>query len=414
MRKMLIIITREVRQRLRRPAFWVLTILVPVVLAVLYALPVVASQRGAEPQRVLVVDETGLFEGALVSDDAVSFHTMPSLEYAEDHRGKRDLVLFIPLRQTTIPRDAFLYYHGNTPSPMVQGVVDSRLQALLHDAILLDVYGLDPDTFRSVSGAGIRLHTQESASGHESFLRVRRTVGLVLGALMVLALIIFGVEVMRSVQAERQNRVAELLLTSVKPVQLMWGKVCGVAVTAVTQLVVWIVLTAAAISGVQAAAPDLFAQAREQQHTRVVATKGSEATAQYATPVSLVDDTVQGLAAIDLPLTASVFVLFFLLGLSLYGSLLAALAARLDADADALQWSLLVCSPLLLALLLSAVGAGGVLSVLCPLTAPVAVVAQLPFGLPVWQVGLAALLLVALAIPSALIAATQYRKHILG
>ncbi len=414
MRNILIIIAREVRQRLGRPAFWVLSLLVPVILAALYALPVVASQRGSEPQRVLVVDETGLFEGALVSDDVVSFRNMPSLEYAENHRDKRDLVLFIPLRQTTIPRDAFLYYHGNTPSPTVQGVVDSRLQALLHDAILLDVYGLDPDTFRSVSGAGIRLHTQESASGHESFLPVRRTVGLVLASLMTLALIIFGVEVMRSVQAERQNRVSELLLTSVRPVQLMWGKVGSVAVTAMLQLALWIAFTSAAVGGVQAAAPDLFEQAREQQQARAISTKGAEATAQYATPVSLVDDTVQGLAAINLPLTASVFVLFFLLGLALYGLLLAALAARLDADADALQWSLLIGSPLLLALLLAVVGAGSVWTVLCPLTSPVAVVAQLPFGLPLWQVALGAVLLVASAIVAAVFAASQYKKHILG
>ena len=408
----MIIVFRELRQRLRRPAFWVLTLLVPVALAALYALPVVASQRAVETQHILVVDETGLFSGRLVSSDAVSFRSVASLDEAERLRGEHDMVLLVPLRQTAIPRDAFLYYHGNAPSPAVQNLVDSRLQALLHDAILEDVYGLDPDTYRSVRGAGIRLHTQEAASGHDSFLRVRRIVGLSLAVVMAMALIIFGVQVMRSVQAERQNRVAELLLTSVRPVQLMWGKVGGVAVAAVLQLTLWIALTAGAVAGVQAAAPELFAQARAQQQVQSVATRGVEATAQYATPVSLVDDTVQGLAAINLPLTALVFVLFFLLGLALYGSLLAALASRLDAEADALQWSLLVCSPLLLALLLAVADVGGAVLVLCPLTAPAAVLAQLPFGLPLWQLLLSSALLVGLAIPSAMLAAKAYKKYI--
>lgn len=414
MRNTIIIILREMRQRVRRPGFWVLSLLVPAVLAALYALPVVVSQRAAEPQRVLVVDETGLFSGSLVSNDAVGFQTMPSLEYAESHRDERDLVLFIPMRQTTIPRDAFLYYHGNVPSPAVQNIIDSRLQALLHDAILEDVYGLDPQTFQSVTGAGIRLHTQEAATGHDSFLGVRRTVGLVLAVLMALALTIFGVGVMRSVQAERQNRVAELLLTSVRPVQLMWGKVGGVALTAMIQLAMWVCLTAAAIAGVQAAAPDLFAQARAQQQAHALATKGSEAMTQYSTPVAIVDDTVQGLAAIDMPLTVSMFVIFFLLGLALYGSLLAALSARLDAEADALQWSLLVGSPLWLAGLLAAAGVGGsAWTILCPLTAPVAVMSQLPFGLPVWQAAASGVLLAAAAALSALLAASVYRRNIL-
>lgn len=413
MRSALIIILREVRQRLRRPGFWVLSALVPVVLAALYALPVIAAAGAGDPQRVLVVDETGLFAGRLVSTADVSFHQMPSLEYAERQRNDGDVVLYVPLRQTAMPRDAFLYYHGTAPSVTVQNAVDSRLQALLHDAILEDVYGLDPDTYAEVRGAGIRLHTQEAATGHDSYLGVRRTVGLVLAVLMAIALIIFGVQTMRSVQAERQNRVAELLLTSVRPVQLMWGKVGGVAVTAVLQLVLWVALTAAAIAGVQAAAPQLFADARAMQQVPSVATRGAEATAQYSATVSLVDDTVQGLAAIDLPLTAAVFVLFFLLGLALYGLLLAALAARLDADADALQWSLLVGSPLLLAVLLAATDAGGVWLVLCPLTAPVAAVAALPFGLSLWQVLLSAVLLAIFSAVAGILAAWSYRKNIL-
>ena len=160
------------------------------------------------------------------------------------------------------------------------------------------------------------------------------------------------------------------------------------------------------------------AAARQQQSARSLATKGTEATTQYNTPVSLVDDTVQGLTAINLPLIASMFLFFFLLGYLLYGSLLAALAARLDSDSDALQWVLLVLSPLLIVLMLIPLLTGnpsGTLAqwlTLIPLTAPAAALLRLPFGLPAWQLTLAALLLLATLAAAAWYASRTYRRHL--
>lgn len=418
MKKLLLILGREYRMRLRRPSFWVLTLLVPVVLAILYALPVLAAQKGAKQATVLVVDQTGLFEGSLVSSDEVHFHTMPSLEYARREAAKDDLILFIPMRETTIPHDAFLYYSGGLPSPALQNQVDNQLQVLLRNAILEDVYQLEPSVYHSVESTRIKLHTQDAASGKESFSGVKTVVAIVLAVLMVLALVLFGVQVMRSVQEEKQNRVAEVLASSLRPLQLLVGKVTGVALVAVTQLVLWIALTALAISGVQASAPDLFNQAREQQEHRALATKGVEATVQYDTTVQLVDETVRGLTAIQLPLVAAMFLLFFLLGYLLYGSLLAALAARLDSDADALQWVLLLVLPLFAVLILTPLllnnpsGALGVAFTLVPFTAPAAVMLRLPFGLPAWQAGLSVLLLLLLFAAAALLAARTYRRHL--
>ena len=418
MSKLLLILGREYRLRIRKPSFWVLTVLIPVVLAVLYALPVVAAQRSAERQTVLVVDQTGLFENGLQSTLEVGFKPMPSLEYARQHADKQDLILFIPLRETTIPRDAFLYYRGSSPSLALQSAVDGQLQTLLRNAILEDVYQVEPSVYHSVETTSIRLHTQDGATGHESHTRVKSVVALVLAVLMTLALLLFGVEVVRSVQEERQNRVAEVLATSVRPGQLLVGKVMAVALVAVTQLVLWIFLTALCIRGIQAAAPDLFAQARAQQELQAVATKGVEATEQYNTPVQLVDETVQGLTAIRIPLVAAMFLVYFLLGYLLYGALLAALAARLDDDADALQWTLLVGAPLLMVLILSAFvirapsGALAVGLTLVPFTAPAAVLLRLPFGLPVWQVALGAVLLLAAFVLAARLAARTYRRHL--
>lgn len=418
MKKLLLILGREYKLRLRKPSFWVLTALVPVVLAAFYALPVVAAQRSAERATVLVVDETGLFEGDLQSTLEVGFKPMPSLEYAQKQAGKHDLILFIPLRETTIPRDAFLYYRGESPSMAVQSMIDGQLQVLLRNAIMEDVYQVEPSVYHSVESTNIRLHTQDGASGHESHVRVKTVVAWVLAVLMTLALLLFGVEVMRSVQEERQNRVAEVLGTSVRPAQLLVGKVAAVALTAVTQLVLWIALTALCIKGIQASAPEMFAQARAQQELRSVASKGMEATAQYDSPVQLVDETVQGLTAIRLPLVAALFLVYFLLGYLLYGALLAALAARLDGDADALQWTLLVGAPLLIVLLLGTVvvrAPSGTLAVWLtelPFTAPAVAMLRLPFGLPVGQLVVSVLLLLVAFGLAAWLAENTYRRHL--
>ena len=117
--KTLLIIARECRLRLRRPSFWVLTLLVPAVVAALYALPVVAARQAEEPATVLVVDQTGLFSADLHSTESLRFTPMPSLEYAWQQASAHDLVLMIPRRETTIPHDAYLYYRGTPPTVAV-------------------------------------------------------------------------------------------------------------------------------------------------------------------------------------------------------------------------------------------------------------------------------------------------------
>lgn len=422
MKKVLTILAREYRIRLRRPSFWVLTVLVPMALALLYALPVFTANHRAERALVLVVDQTGLFANGLQSTLEVGFKPMPSLDFAQrkmQEDKQVSAVLFIPMRETTIPHDAFLYHRGKSPSVELQSMIDGQLQILLRNALLEDVYNLEPSVYHSIETTHIRLRTQDAATGRESFAQVKSAVAVALAVLMVVALLLFGVQVMRSVQEERQNRVAEIIVSSVRPVELMVGKVTGVAFVALTQLALWVLLTAAAIGGIQAANPTLFAQARQQQAMHSLATKGAEATAQYAAPVNLVDEAVQGLTAIDLPLVAGMFLLFFLLGYLLYGAMLAALAACLDSDADALQWALLTGLPLLAVLALLPVllrAADGTLAVvlgLVPFTAPVAMMARIPFGVPVWQVVVSAVILLVTFAAVAVLASRVYRRNIL-
>lgn len=429
MKKTLVILCREYRLRLKRPAFWVLTLLVPLLLAALYAIPVIAAHDTHQRATVLVVDESSLFLHNMQSTDEVAFLPQPDLDHARQRMAQADsisAILFIPKFQNgQIPREVFLYQRDNTP-PSVAAAANSQLQLLLRRMLLADVYAqLDPeqlgrDSRLSVEATGIRIHTLDADSGDESYATVKTVAATVLTVLMVLALLVFGIQVMRSVQEEKNTRVAEVVASSVKPVQLLAGKISGIALAAVTQIVLWVLLSAVAIGLVQKSNPDLFAQARQQQEAaRSIATKGAEATAQFHAPVQLVDETVQGLTAINLPLMASMFFLFFLLGYLLYGALLAALAALLDCDADALQWVLLVLSPLILVLLLiplilnATKGGLALFLTYLPFTAPATVLLRLPFGISIADVTIAAFLMLLCAAIAALFAARIYKRHLI-
>lgn len=422
MKKLLLILSREYRLRLRRPSFWVLTLLVPLLLAALYALPVVVASGEKEQAEVLVVDETGLFENGLRPTPEVAFRRMPSLDYARrtmDTSDRVAAILFIPMREFTIPRDAFFYHRSSTPPLALQSLVDSQLQMLLRNAIIEGVYHLEPSVYHSVESTNIRLHPHDAVTGRESFARVKSVLAVVLAALMVLALIVFGVQVMRSVREEKNSRVVEVVIASVRPLQLLVGKVVAVSLAALTQLALWVVLTALAVSLVRSSSPELFAYAEQQLEAPSVASKGTEATLQYAAPLSLPDEAMQGLAAVDLPTVAALFALFFLLGLLLYGALLAALASRLDLDADTLQWTLVAASPMLLVLVLAPwllqqpAGTLAQCFTLIPFTAPAAAMLRLPFGIGTLQLALAVLLLLASFFLAALLAARTYRRHLL-
>lgn len=378
MKKLWLIILRESAVRLRKPAFWVVTLLVPLAVAAIFLLPIEAAKRAARPTTVLVVDETGLFAGRLHSTDVVHFRTMPTVEYAENERHEGDLLLLIPLRETYMPRDATLFYRGTRPPSLaVQGAVDGQLQQLLRTAILEDVYGLSPDERHSVESSHIHLRIRDAVSGREGMARMRIAVAIVLSVLMTLALFLFGVQVMRAVQEERQNRIAEVLATSVRPLQLMAGKIAGVALAALVQLLIWSVLAVVGVS---------------------VARLGMASAALAAVP--------------NLPLLISCFVIAFLLGFLLYGGLLAALAARLDYEADALQWSLALCWPLVLVpLMVPLIARGSVALCFIPFTAPAAFVATIPFGITVVQAALS-LLLLSLTAAASLLLATKANRSI--
>lgn len=423
MNKVFLVIQREYSTRVRKASFWVLTLLVPILMAALYAVPIILATRPLEHAHVLVVDDTGIFQGQFRSSRDITYHDAGSLDYAKRQLAEvdsLDAIVYIPARETTIPNDAFLYYRTDAPSMNIQSNVDSQLQEILRNRILLDVHGISPDDYQMLTSTRIKLRTKDIETGRDGFLGIKVAVGAILALLIFFAIFNFGSQVMRGVMEEKGNRIVEIIVCSVRPFQLMMGKVVGIGLVGLTQFVLWILLSGIAVGALQASNSELFSQAQTEQITQI-ATKGAEATAQYEAAMNAepVPELIQGLASIDFGLLLLMFLFYFVFGYLLYATLFAAVGSLVDTETDSQQFSLPITVPLILvALLLPAMinQPSGALSVwlsMIPFTSPVAMLLRIPFGVPVWQVVLSALLLLATFPLCVWLAARIYRSGIL-
>ena len=433
MNKILLVIQREYLTRVKKPSFWVLTIVVPILLAGVYAIPIILASRPIEHAHVLLVDDTGLFQGQFRSGRDITYHEAGSIEYARrelQQHDSLDAIVYIPARETTLPRDAYLYYRSDAPSLTVQTDAQNQLQEILRNSILLDVHGLTPEDYALLTSTHIKLRPQDIETGRDGFLQVKIVVGVLLAFLVFMAVFMFGSQVMRGVMEEKTSRIVEVIVCSVKPFQLMMGKVVGIGLVGLTQFALWVLLSGIAVVGVQASNADLFRQATA--HQTEIASKGTEATTQYETEQARaaeyeagqgidnsVKELIEGLTGINFAMLIVLFVFYFVFGYLLYASLFAAAGSLVDNETDSQQFTLPMTVPLILTLLLMPAMVGqpsGSLSVwlsIIPFTSPVAMLMRIPFGVPVWQVAVSMLLLL-ITFPLCIWAAAKvYRSAIL-
>lgn len=435
MNKVLLVIQREYFTRVKKTSFWILTIVVPILLAVVYAIPIFLATRPLEHSHVLIVDDTGLFQGQFRSGRDISYHEAGSIDYARrqlQQYDSLDAIVYIPARETTLPRDAYLFYRSDMPALNVQTDAQSQLQEILRNRILLDVHGLTPEDYTLLTSTHIKLRTQDIETGRDGFLQVKIAVGIILAMLVFIAVFMFGSQVMRGVMEEKTSRIVEVIVCSVKPFQLMMGKVVGIGLVGLTQFALWVLLAGALVTGVQLTHADLFQQATKRHSQTEIASKGTEATYQYQTEQeraaqyqagegidNSIQDLIEGLTGINFAMIIFLFLFYFVFGYLLYASLFAAAGSLVDNETDSQQFTIPLTIPLILTILLlpSMIGQpSGSISVwlsIIPFTSPVAMLMRIPFGVPVWQVVLSMLLLLATFPLCIWAAARVYRSAIL-
>lgn len=430
-----LVIRREYVTRVRKKSFWILTLIVPILLALVYAIPIYLALAPIEKTVVMVVDESGVFGGLdrddegrsdsrFNSTDEIEYRYAATLDYArrelDSDNGVTAIVYIRSRASEALPTDACLYYKRDLPPQQVRSDVDRQLQRTLRNR-LLQAHGISDDEYAMITGTKINLRTQDLETGREAFTEVKTALGLVLALLIYMAIFMFGSQVMRGVVEEKSNRIVEVIICSVKPFHLMMGKVIGIALVGLTQFMLWVLLTGVAVVGIQLSNSDIFSNATAKHEITEIATKGNEATLQLQNSADMADvpQLVEGIASIDFGVIVPVFFFFFVFGYLLYATLFAAAGAMSDTDTDTSIISLPVTIPLLAVILLMPAmieAPSGTLSQvlsIIPFTSPVAMMMRVPFGVPLWELWLSmALLIIAFPLCTWL-AAKIYRTSIL-
>ena len=248
----------------------------------------------------------------------------------------------------------------------------------------------------------------------ETFTSVQFILGLMLALLIYLFIMMFGGQVMQGVMEEKSNRIVEVIVSSVKPFQLMMGKIIGVSLVALTQFMMWVLLTGAIYVGFSAAVGISNPQA----------ISAGTVMAQQITSSNIMDnESVQNIVniahSINFGAVITGFIIFFLLGYLLYATLFAAIGSVVESNTDSQQFTLPVTVPLIIGIL-SAIyvinnpdSSFAIWMSMIPFTSPIVMMVRIPFGVPIWQVAVSALLLLGTFIGMTWVAAKIYRTGIL-
>ena len=415
-----IIIQREFNERVRKKSFIITTLLMPLLMVALMAAPALIMQfsRGDE-KRIAVIDESGLVAPRLESDEELRFEpTDLTTEEARRTLTDRFGVLRIGGDILENPSDVKLYANSSS-SLSVENSITDQIERIL-EAEKLKRYNIDnlqqilDEVKTTVTLQTFRNDKSQEEETHAQSSTVATVTGYVLGFILYMFLLIYGQMVMQSVIEEKNNRVLEVMVSSVRPFDLMMGKILGIASVAVVQVAIWGVL----ICGIGAAVmPHLMpsdvmasAQAMQQGMPDAAAASGMD------------PEMLQAVAAItDLGYIVRIFVcllLFVFGGYLCYSAMFAAVGSAVDNVQDASQLQTPITLPIILALLMMFAVIRDPNSQMAfwfsviPFTSPIVMIVRIPYDIPLWEIALSLAVLYASFVGMVWFAAKIYRVGI--
>jgi ABC-2 type transport system permease protein len=423
MNKIALIIRREYLTRVMKRSFIVMTFLGPVLMAALMIVPVyLASLSDISERKIAILDETGWFMGKFEKGDNLNFeYVFNDLNTEKENlkAGDYDALLYIPKPELNIPVNAELFSIKQASMNM-RSYIRNVMKTEVENRKLL-ASGIDPDIIKS-SKANINIVTirlDNDGSESRSFTEVEVALGIFSAILIYFFIFLFGSQVLRGVIEEKTNRIIEVIISSVKPFQLMMGKIVGVALVGLTQFLLWVVLTGI-IYVIFVSLVDMPLEAGSSVLGQGSAiSPGTELFAQDGDNQDGIKQVMEVIHSIHFGAMIFSFIVYFLGGYLLYAALFAAIGSAVDNETDTQQFMLPVSIPLILGIVLSNLivnnpdGSLAFWLSIIPLTSPVIMMVRIPFGVPVWELALSMTLLVAGFIFTTWLAAKIYRTGIL-
>ena len=423
-----IVIRREYLNRVKKKSFLVTTFVVPILMAALVLVPVLLMMNSKEKtKKVAVVDRSGIVMPYLIDNEVLAYTDVSpeNIDSVKAHMSDRgfDGVLFISEinEQKSVSADfTSLKPIGMSTSEMMTGRINDAVEAYR-----ISTYGIDGlDQIMKDVKSNVRLNSftmDESGNEKISDAGVNSILSMVLGIITFLFITMFGGMVMSAVIEEKSSRVVEVLISSVKATELMFGKIVGIALVALTQFLLWILLTGAIVAaGMGIILPKVMAETDPVEMLNSVPGASDAMTAMpFATGNAEIDSVIGTLQGLNLGSIVLYFFVFFLLGYLLYASLYAAIGSAVENEGDSQQLQLPVTIPLMLAYFIALYAFNApdssiaIWGSMIPFTSPIVMLARIPFGVPGWQIALSIVLLALTTFGCAWLSAKIYKVGVL-
>jgi ABC-2 type transport system permease protein len=414
-----LIIKREYLTKVRNKSFILMTFLSPLIMIGLFFFVGYLSNVNNDTVRTIyVLDETSFLSETLKTNDQTIYTHLSDLdvETAKTLANQEEAygLLYIPNSSLETVSDAIKFYSEESPSLSVISSLESKIENKLSE-LKLQNDGVDLALIKaSKTSVEINQETFEGVKTSKVGSVIKLIFGGAAGYLLFMFIIIYGNMIMRSVIEEKTSRIIEVIISSVKPIQLMLGKIIGTSLAGITQFAIWLLLgavmfvAASAIFGV-----DMSQTQTPQQEMVNQALSNPESTDKFQMMVGEI-------SALPLGNLVVAFILFFIGGYLLYSSLYAAIGAAVDNETDTQQFMLPVLMPLILAVYVGVFtviedphGTVSTVFSFIPFTSPVVMLMRIPFGVPLWQQLVSLLILIATFIFTVWFAAKIYRVGIL-
>jgi len=411
----LLIIQREYFTRVRKKSFLLTTILVPIIIIGFYAVIfAIALSDSGEDERIAVIDHAGLFTDSIPAeknDDGLKLELVKN-ETEESFKNKyadQGYAAFVYIPNFDLYKPSGIKLHSKSAVSLSS---KNRIERKISKAVeykRLASANIDPAKYESIKADVSVESTIDSGDGEKRSVEgVAYAVAFAAGILIYMVLLIYGSMVMRGVMEEKTNRISEVIVSSVKPFQLMLGKIIGIGAVGITQFVIWIVL----ISILQLIIPILFPGMAGQ-----MSPAGGEAAG--ATNTNMMATISEGLSSIPVGILLFSFIFYFVGGYLMYAALFAAIGSVSEDQQDAQQLVFPVMMPLILGFVIMTKAIQepnsglALFGSLFPLTSPVVMIGRIPFGVPAWQLLTSMALLVLFFIFCTWLAGKIYRTGIL-
>ncbi|RKD15046.1 ABC transporter permease [Pelobium manganitolerans] len=419
MNKVLLIIQREYLSRVKKKSFLLLTFLVPSLFIGMYvAIFFIYKHNDDNAKRFHVIDESGIFQNQFKDQKNLSFD-YPQHSYGEAKKtARKHKDVFILHISPDFEKTGNVEIIGEKkPGIALLSDVENQMEDILRNKKLLAA-GIDTAVLNNTKSK-VNINAKQLTDEGEKDASVGATyaVGFLGAFLIYLALFIYGAQVMRGVIEEKTSRIVEVIVSSVKPFQLMLGKILGIGAVGLTQFLLWILLS----TGLSAIGTNMLSSGdKDAVKTELKDTKNDLKAETSVQKGDAAKQFFKAAETINFTFIISTFIFYFIGGYLLYSALFAAVGSAVDSETETQQFMLPITLPLIFTFIL---GMNVVvnnpdsslsfwLSVI-PFTSPIAMMIRIPFGVPDWQLALSAILLIAGFVFTTWVASRIYRVGIL-